>query len=214
MDGGSAQSDYYLEIARAFLSRRGGSLLLSPKDQAAIAAWEADRIPLQVILEGLGRTFDDLKARGRATRSVSLAFCDRQVRAAFDQHRDRAAGRRKPAQAAVSSPDKRERARLEIARVLEALPDGEAAMKSLLKEALGVLAAERPDHDALERIEAAIEEALWAGTTAADRAGAEMEARQASRGRTPAGRADEVRRRAVMAARARRRVPHVSLHYY
>ena len=55
MDDDGAQSGYYREIARAFLGRRGWPLLLSPKDQAAIAAWEADRVPLPVVLEGIGR---------------------------------------------------------------------------------------------------------------------------------------------------------------
>ncbi|MEN6561733.1 MAG: hypothetical protein ABFD52_13265 [Acidobacteriota bacterium] len=214
MDDDSSPGGYYREIARAFLGRRGGSLLLSPKDQAAIAAWEADCIPLRVVIEGLDRTFDDLRSRGRASRSVSLAFCDRRVRAAFAQHRDRAAGRRRPAAGAAPGPDKRELARREIGQALEALPAAEAGLRSLLRDALGVLAGERADRDELERIDAAIEEALWAGTTPSDRAAAEAEARQASRGRTTAVRADEVRRRAVMAARARRRVPHVSLHYY
>ena len=214
MDDASAQSGYYREIARAFLGRRGGSLLLSPRDQAAIAAWEADRIPLRTVLEGLARTFDDLRARGRSARPISLAFCDRQVRAAFAQHRDRAAGRHKPASAAAGRPGKRDRARLEIGQALAALPGGEAALEDLLRRALAVLEAERPDGEALDRLEAAIEEALWAATTPADRATAEAEARQAARGRTAAVRAEEVRRRAIMAARARRRVPHVSLHFY
>lgn len=214
MDDDGAQSGYYREIARAFLGRRGGPLLLSPKDQAAIAAWEADRVPLPVVLEGIGRAFEVLKTRGRATRSVSLAFCDRQVRAAFAQHRDRAAGGRKTAGTAAR-PDKRERARREISQALEALPAGDAGMNRLLQEALGALAVDPPDEAALERVDAGIEENLWAGATAADRAAAEAEARQASRGRKAAAvPADEVRRRAVMAARARRRIPHVSLHYY
>lgn len=214
MDDDSAPSGYYREIARAFLGRRGGSLLLSPRDQAAIAAWEADRIPLRAVLEGLDRTFDDLRARGRISRSISLVFCDRRVRAAFAQHRDRAAGRRGSEAETPSRPDKRELARREIGQALQALPAAEAGLRSLLQEALGVLAGEATDREELERIDTAIEEALWAGTTAADRAAAEAEARQGSRGRATALRADEVRRRAVMAARARRRVPHVSLHYY
>ena len=221
----SAQSGYYRDIARAYLARRGGPLLLTARVQAAIAAWEADRVPLRVVLEGVGRAFDDLKARGRASRAVPLAFCDRAVRAAFAQHRDRAAGRHKPAAAGPARPDKRERARREIGQALASLPAGETGMKSLLAEALGVLDREPSDSDALERIDAAIEEALWAGATEAEKADAATEARKSLKGRSaarghvpgtcpPAGFADTAKRLAVQAARARRRVPHVSLHYY
>ncbi len=47
-----------------------------------------------------------------------------------------------------------------------------------------------------------------------EKAEAKAEALKGMKNRKPAGLDDEVRRRAVMTARARRRVPHVSLHYY
>jgi len=224
MDDPSGQSGYYREIARAFLARRGGPFLLSPKDQAAIASWEERRIPLSAVLEGIGRTFDGLKARGRGTKGLSLAFCDREVAAAFAQHTDRAAGRRVPS-AAAAKPGKSERARLEIGRSLEALGEDGTGVKRLLEEALGILAAPAPDPAALERIDAEIEARLWDCATEAERAAAETEARRALKGRAaergrapgarpPAGGDDAVRRQAVRAARARRRIPHVSLHYY
>ena len=213
MDRDKEQSGYYQEIARVFLARRGGALLLSPKDLSTIAAWEEKRIPLDAVVEGIGRTFEVLKARGRATRTVSLAFCDRQVEAAFDQHRDRAAGRRTDPGAGAGT-GKAAKVRREIARALETLPAGDLEMKRLLQAAFEALAAPRPDPAALERIDAEIEEALWAGATAAEKAGAETESLKAHKGRKPAGFEETVRRRAVMAARARRRLPHVSLHYY
>jgi len=86
------QSGYYQTIAREFLRRRGAPLLLSPRDQAVIAAWEEKRVPLDVVLEGIGRTFDGLRIKGRGSRGVSLLFCERQVEAALAQHRDRSAG--------------------------------------------------------------------------------------------------------------------------
>jgi len=209
----SGQSGYYREIARAFLERRGGPFFLSPKDQAMIAGWEENRIPMGVVLEGIVRTFEGLRARKRGTKSVSLAFCERQVEAAFDQHRDRAAGRRK---AAGTGPrtDKGEKAGREIEKAVAALPAGEAALKRLLEKALAVLSAPGPDPVALERIDEEIEEALWNGATAAEKAAAEAEVRKGLKGPKPAGFEDLVRRRAVMTARSGRRVPHVSLYYY
>jgi len=213
MDRDKEQSGYYQEIARVFLARRGGALLLSPKDLSTIAAWEEKKVPLDAVVEGIGRTFEVLKARGRATRTVSLAFCDRQVEAAFDQHRDRAAGRRTDPGAGAGT-GKTAKVRGEIARALGTLAAGDLEMRRLLQAAFEALAAPRPDPAALERIDAEIEEALWAGATAAEKAGAETESLKAHKGRKPAGFEATVRRRAVMAARARRRLPHVSLHYY
>ena len=213
MHDDSAQSGYYQEIARAFLERRGGALVLSSKDQSAIAAWEEKRIPLSVVLEGVGRTFEGLKARGRATRQVSLVFCDREVEAAFAQHRDRAAGRRKAMEAAPRS-DKRDKARRELSTAVEALSAADPEMTGLLRSALEVLSAVRPDDAALARIEAEIEEALWTGATAAEKTGAGADTAKPAKDPSAAGLDATVRRRVIMAARLRRRVPHVSLHYY
>lgn len=209
----SGQSGYYQAIARAFLERRGGPVFLSPKDQAAIAGWEAKRIPLRVVLEGIGRTFDALRARGRGTKGISLAFCERQVDEAFAQHRDRAAGRKKVPEAG-DHLDKNERVRREIGKALEALSDDDAEMTRLLQAALEALTAAPADGAALERIDGEIEDLLWARATPAERAGAEAVVRKGLKGRKPAGLDDLVRRQIVMTARAGRRIPHASLYYY
>jgi hypothetical protein len=206
------RSGYYRTIARAFLERRGAPLLLSPRDQALVADWEARDIPLRVVLEAIGRAFEALRERGRGTRGVSLAFCARHVDEAFAQHRDRGAGGR--AAAAAPRPDKRERARREIEAALAGLPPDEARTASLLKEALAVLEAPRPDESALERIDAEVEEHLWSKATVAERAAAEAEARRDLRGVRTAGLAEAVRRTVVRAARSSRRVPYVSLHHH
>ena len=211
-DTDSGRSGYYQEIARAFLERRGGGFFLSPKDQAVIAAWEDKTIPLGVVLEGIGRTFDELMARGRGTKAISLAFCGRQVEAAFAQHRDRLAGRRRAA--AGPRPGKGDKARHEIEKAIEALAVDDLEMKRLLGSALEALAAPRPAAGALERIDAEVEEVLWARATAAEKAAAEIASLKGAKGRKPAGFADQVRRRVIMSARAGRRIPHASLHYY
>jgi hypothetical protein len=225
MDNRSARSGYYQEIARVFLARRGGALVLSPRDQAAIAGWEEKRVPLAVVLEGIGRTFEALRARRRDTRSIPLAFCDREVEAAFAQHRDRAAGRPKGHEAAAARPARKDSARREIAKALEGLDPGEAGIRELLQAALDALAGAKPDETVLERIDADIEEALWAGAAAAEKAEAAAEAKKAPKGRaagrgpvpgmrSQAGGDEAVRRLVVKSARARRRIPHVALHYY
>jgi hypothetical protein len=205
------RSGYYQSIARAFLERRGAPLLLSPRDQALIGSWEARRIPLRVVLEAIARTFDDLRSTGRATRGISLGRCERRVDEAFAQHKDRGAGGRA---AAGAGPGKPEQARREVEKALRGLPPDDGEMAGLLRAALTVLDAPKPDEDALERIDADVDEHLWARATAAEKDAAAAEARRELRGRPAAGLADAVRRRVVMAARAGRRIPRVSLFYH
>jgi hypothetical protein len=205
------RSVYYQSIARAFLERRGAPLLLAPRDQALIAEWEARRVPLRVVLEAIGRTFDGLRARGRGARGVSLAICARHVDEAFGQYRDRRAGARG---AAAPRPDKRVRAQEEIDRALGGLPAEDGGIGALLRSALAVLDAPRPDEAALERIDAEIEDVLWAMATDEDRAAAEAEARRELRGRRAAEIEVAIRRIVVRASRSGRRIPYVSLHHH
>lgn len=207
----NGQSGYYQSIAREFLKRRGAPLLLSPRDQAVIAAWEEKRVPLDVVLEGIGRTFDGLRARGRGGRGVSLVFCERQVEAALAQHRDRSAGRRS---AAGTSAGKKGKARKEVEKGRRGLLPDDKDVARLLDAALAVLAAAEPDEAALERIDVEVEEVLWGGATDEEKGAAEAEARRELRGRRPVGLAAVVRRKVVKAARDARKIPHVSLFYY
>lgn len=207
------RSGYYQSIARAFLERRGAPLLLSPRDQALIAAWEARRVPLRVVLEAVGRTFDDLLTRGRSTRGIPLGRCERQVDEAFAQHRDRGAGSRGQAGAAAR-PGKTGRARKEIEKALQGPAAGDPEIADLLRRALAVLEPPGADEAELERIDSRIEELLWARATAAEKAAAQAEARRGLRGRPRAELDAAVRRLVVKAARAGCRVPHVSLFYH
>jgi hypothetical protein len=210
-DNDKDRSGYYQSIARAFLERRGAPLLLSPRDQALIGSWESRRIPLRVVLEAIVRTFDDLRSTGRATRGISLGRCERRVDEAFGQHRDRGAGGRA---AAGAGPGKRERARREIEKALNGLPPEDGEIAGLLRAALAELAGPEPDEAALERIDAGIEDLLWARATAAEKDAASTEARREQGGRPSSDLAGAVRRRVVQAARAGRRIPHVSLFYH
>jgi hypothetical protein len=187
----NGQSGYYQTIARAFLRRRGAPLLLSPKDQAVIAAWEEKRVPLDIVLEGIGRTFEGLRVKGRGgTRGLSLTFCVRQVEGALAQYRDRSAGGKS---SPATRPGKREKARREVEKGRLGLPPGDTE---------------------LERIDAEIEEVLWNQAPDAERRAAEAEAREEFRGRRSAGLEAAVRRKVVKTARNARKIPHVALFYY
>lgn len=212
-DDDKNRSGYYQAIGRAFLERRGAPLLLSPRDQALIASWEAREIPLRVVLEAVGRTFDELRSRGRGMRGVPLTRCERHVEEAFAQHRDRAAGGRRPGGAAAEA-GKAVRIRKEIEKALQGPAAGDADITALLRQALAALEAARPEEAALERVDEAIDEVLWGRATPREKAAAEAEARRELRGRPRSGLDAAVRRLVVKAARAGRRVPHVSLFYH
>jgi len=205
------QSGYYQTIANELLARRGPPFFLSPRDQSTIASWESRRVPLQVVLEGIGRAFDSLKTRGRGTKGVSLAFCDRQVDAALAQHLDRSAGR---GNTAGPRPGKKDRARREVEKGLRGLAPDDREMARLLEAALAALAAPKPDEAALERIDAEVEELLWGRATGPEKGAAEAEVRKGLRGRRPEGLEAMVRRQVVKESRDGRKIPHVSLYYY
>ena len=205
------QSGYYQTIAHELLARRGPPFFLSPRDQSTIASWESRRVPLQVVLEGIGRAFDSLKTRGRGTKGVSLAYCDRQVDAALAQHLDRSAGR---GNTAGPRPGKKDRARREVEKGLRGLAPDDREMARLLQAALAALAAPKPDEAALERIDAEVEELLWGRATGPEKGAAEAEVRKGLRGRRPEGLEAMVRRQVVKESRDGRKIPHVSLYYY
>jgi hypothetical protein len=205
------QSGYYQTIAREFLKRRGAPFFLSPRDQSTIAAWEEKRIPLRVVLEGIGRTFDGVKAKVRGTKGISLSFCERQVEAALAQHRDRSAGR---GNVAGPRAGKKDRARREIEKGLRGLGAHDREVARLLEAALGALDAAKPDEAALERIDAGVEEVLWRRATEEEKGAAETEVREELRVRRPDELEATVRRKVVKASRGRHKIPYVSLYYY
>ncbi|HVP91698.1 MAG TPA: hypothetical protein VMS75_10850 [Terriglobales bacterium] len=193
-----AQSGYYQAIAREFLRRRGAPFFLSPRDLAVISGWESDGIPLRVVLEGVGRAFENRRDRARGTKGLPLAFCDAQVRKAMAQHADRGAGRRRSA--ATPRSEKADLARREVERSLRGPAAGEPELRALLEKAAALLAAEPADEAALEAIDEAVDGLLWRRTG---------RVRPAA---PPAAAA--ARTRSVKEERRKLRIPYVSLFYY
>jgi hypothetical protein len=155
------KSAYYREAAKAFLDRRGAPFLLSARDVALIAEWEKRGIPLGVVLEGIERAFEGGgTGRHPAGKVMSLAFCGPQVEKAFARHRDRRAG----AEVRVRPrAEKKERAAAEVNRFLASLPPGADEVRPLFVRAADILAAEVPDEEALERIDAEVDAKRWSG---------------------------------------------------
>jgi hypothetical protein len=206
------QSGYYQAIARDFLRRRGAAFFLSPRDLAVIAGWERDRIPLRVVLEGVARAFDGPRDRSRGTRGLPLSFCDSQVRKAMAQHADRGAGR--PRSAASPRAKKAGQARKEAERCLRGLGEGDAELRTLLGEAVGLLAREPLDEPAHERIDEAVDELLCRRAPRADGERREQKSPRELAGSVGAATEAAARMRLVKDERQKHKVPYVSLYYY
>ena len=204
------QSAYYRTIAREFLRRRGAPFFLSPRDLSLIASWEERAIPLTVILEGIERAFENRRDRSRGTKGLGLSFCERQVERALAQRTDRAAGRRK---AAAPRSAKQARVRAEVERFLGSPQPAGPDVAPRFQEALGLLSRTPPDEEALERVDAEVDELLLARATPSERQAAHRDVQTDS----PAPGEDiacQVRTQLLKMLRTRGRVPYVSLFYY
>jgi hypothetical protein len=206
-----APSGYYQAIAKEFLRRRGAPFMLSPRDLSVIAEWEKKRVPLDVVLEGIGRAFDGLRDRSRGTKGLGLAFCRVQVDRALAQHVDRGAGRHA---APPPRAGKKDRALKEAVRFLEASGERDAELGGRFRAAVAALSSPAPDEDLLEKIDGEVDAVLAGRAEEPDRKAAAREASRLGSGASAEDAAEAVRTRLAKLMRERGRVPYVSLFYY
>ncbi len=80
---------YFRRVEQHFGQRRGGPLVLSPKDWRLLETWHEKGIPLSVVLRGINNAFDRFLASGpRPDRINSLRYCEQEIEAAWELHRD------------------------------------------------------------------------------------------------------------------------------
>jgi hypothetical protein len=85
--------NYFTEIEEHFLQRRGGGLLLSTLDWALIETWKDAGIPLEAVLCGIDRTFENYERRPSKTRKINgLGFCSQEILAAAEDMKEAAVG--------------------------------------------------------------------------------------------------------------------------
>lgn len=206
------QSLYYRTIARNFLARRGAPFFLSAKDLDLISTWEAEGVSLEVVLEGIEKTFENFRLRQRrADKVLALSFCSAQVLKAFDQHRDRNVGRRRKA---VSRQDKRDRARAEIERFLTRIPAEILFLREVYDEARQKIVEINDPDERLEELEEKVERLLLAHAGDEDRERLKKEIRP--EGRPPVkGEWERILDiRLVKHFRGKYKIPYLSLFYY
>lgn len=83
-----ADEHYFARVEEHFGRRRGGPLVLSPKDWRLLEKWHESGIPLRIVLRGINQTFDRFADSGpRPDRVNSLRYCEQEVQAAWQDYR-------------------------------------------------------------------------------------------------------------------------------
>lgn len=181
------RADYLERVERHFGLRRGGRLVLSPRDWQLVQEWHAAGIPAAVVMRGINRAFDRFDASGpRPDRINSLAYCKQHVLEAWEEHRELAAADAGPHDAgeATATAARHLRAAAERCReaarrrrdtsVAAALDEAAAALDELAAAgAAGELATRDIDAQA-ERIESTLRGRLPGAFTRTDHAAPEL----------------------------------------
>lgn len=83
---------YFTTIERHFALRRGGPLMLSPRDWQRVERWQKKGIALEAVLRGINAAFDHHDLLGDRTRRInSLSYCEQHVMTAWEEQREHAA---------------------------------------------------------------------------------------------------------------------------
>jgi len=205
------QSGYYQTIAREFFKHRGAPFFLSPKDLDLIASWEEARIPLDIVLEGMDKAFENLRRAGKSAKVLNLAFCQGQVTKAFAGHRERAVGRGKKN---VGREEKRNRMVREIETFLERPPAGLREVEEAFRKALTLVRSGRPDEDVLEALDDRVGQELFRICSEDDKDRIRLEVRNESPSRSRDEQRQIFEAHVVKFLREKYRVPFLSLYYY
>jgi len=92
-EAGRDEAEYFQRIEEHFGQRRGGPLVLSPKEWLLVQRWREKGIPLPVVLRGINLAFDRFAASGpRPDRLNTLGYCAQHVETAWEEHRRAHAG--------------------------------------------------------------------------------------------------------------------------
>ena len=169
------QSFYFQTIARKYFDLRGAPFFLSSNELSLVEKWEADGIPLRIVLEGINASFSNrIKKHGGAgprRRIRSLSYCERSVKEAFSLYKERTVGRK-------STPavrkDKKKEIRAAVAIFLKEVPQ----QVKWLEESYGRVQEILPDcsEEDLEKAEEDIEGLLVSLSSSEDKKEAKREA--------------------------------------
>ncbi|MEW5767607.1 MAG: hypothetical protein AB1797_08290 [bacterium] len=81
---------YLKEVEDYFVKQKGRGLILSPNDLMLIKGWQEKGLPLEVVLKGIKRTFENLKDGAR--RITGLSYCQPEILRVWDEYRESKVG--------------------------------------------------------------------------------------------------------------------------
>lgn len=206
------RSQYFQAIAHNFLSRRGAPFFLSSTDIELIRTWEKVGIPLQVVMDGIERTFESERSRSmRRHRIHSLAFCKLHVLKEFEQYRERKVGAHKRKE---KRDEKRKRVKNEVRSFLMDFPPDLSHLRNIFNKAQKILSRREVKEEELERLEEKIEALLLSCYPQQEREEAKVEISQ----EYPSAAEEEIHSllkiKLVKLLREKYKIPYISFFYY
>ncbi|HET7433089.1 MAG TPA: hypothetical protein VFN10_00105 [Thermoanaerobaculia bacterium] len=78
---------YFDEIEAHFALRRGTPFIVSPKDWELMKKWQAEGIPLPVVIEAIDAVFEKNETSGRRKTISSLSYCRHSVKELWQERR-------------------------------------------------------------------------------------------------------------------------------
>jgi hypothetical protein len=206
------RSRYFQDIAAAFFRLRGAPFVLSSGDMVTIAGWEQAGIPLGVVEEGIRRAYEKARqARPWPGRLSSLSYCDREVKRAFQEHRERrVGGGRTP----VARSRKAGRAEEAVRAFLADSAAETDYLRGVYSEALALLTRKTIREADLERLEAEAERLILEHAGGPDRAEAEKRVRAEFAGHPPDQYEEIFAVELIRREREKHGIPHLCLFYF
>jgi hypothetical protein len=206
------RSRYFQDIAAALFRLRGAPFVLSSGDMVTIAGWEEAGISIGVVEEGIRRAHEKARtARPSPRRLSSLSFCDREVKRAFQEHRDRRVGRGK---APVARSRKAGQAKEAVQAFLEANPPGAGYLHEVYGQALRVLSRKPVLEEDLERLEEEAERLILEHAGGPEKAEAGKRLAADFSAHSPEQYNEILAVDLVRRTREKHGIPHLSLFYY
>jgi len=72
--------EYKERVREYFSHKKGEGLILSPANWLVIDKWEKMGIPLHVVIQGIDKTFENLRSRGLSQKKVHLlSYCEPEI---------------------------------------------------------------------------------------------------------------------------------------
>jgi hypothetical protein len=204
-----SRSRYFQTLTRHFLGLRGAPLILSPREIQTLREWEKEGIPLYVLLDALDAFFGKVSLRKGGRKGVRLSHCSGEVRRHYLSFRERRVGGGIPA----ASADKKSLIREAAVGFLRDVPEGLDALKPLFHKAQSILRTGELDEEALEDLDAAVEDLLVRKAPAEEEAAIREEI--AGLGLADRDEAERIfRLRLIKHLRSRHRIPYLSPFFY